>query len=232
MKIYGLQKTTLLDFPERVACTVFLGGCNFRCPFCHNSALISAENYPEEISEEKFFDFLKKRKGILDGVCITGGEPLCSKDIEDFIMKIRAEGYAVKLDTNGSFPERLEKIVRDGLVDYVAMDIKNSRKNYGKAVGIEKYDTSAVERSVAFLLENNIPYEFRTTVVKGIHESLDFCDIASWIRGAERYFIQTFVQSDGVLDKEKDLSAFTRDEEEAFLEIVARTVKTVAIRGL
>ena len=232
MKIYGLQKTTLLDFPGKVACTVFLGGCNFRCPFCHNSALISAENYPEELSEEKFFEFLKKRKGILDGVCITGGEPLCSKDIEEFIMKIRAEGYAVKLDTNGSFPERLEKIVKDGLVDYVAMDIKNSRKNYGKAVGLENYDTSAVETSVSFLLENNVPYEFRTTAVKGIHETREFCDTASWIRGAEKYFIQTFVLSDGVLGKEKDLSAFTKDEEEELLEIVSRTVKTVAIRGL
>ncbi|MBE6896625.1 MAG: anaerobic ribonucleoside-triphosphate reductase activating protein, partial [Ruminococcaceae bacterium] len=166
MKLYGLQKTTLLDFPGRVACTVFLGGCNFRCPFCHNSALLTSESFPEEISEESFFSFLKKRKGILDGVCITGGEPLCSKDTEDFIRKIKNEGFAVKLDTNGSFPERLENIVKSGIVDYVAMDIKNSRRNYGKAVGLKDYDTSSVEKSVSFLLENSIPYEFRTTVVK------------------------------------------------------------------
>jgi len=232
MKLYGLQKTTLLDFPGRVACTVFLGGCNFRCPFCHNSALLTSESFPEEISEESFFSFLKKRKGILDGVCITGGEPLCSKDTEDFIRKIKNEGFAVKLDTNGSFPERLENIVKSGIVDYVAMDIKNSRRNYGKAVGLKDYDTSSVEKSVSFLLENSIPYEFRTTVVKGIHENLDFCDIASWIQGAERYYLQSFVESDGVLAKDKGLCAFSKNEMENFAEIVARTVKTVGIRGV
>lgn len=232
MKIYGLQKTTLLDFPERVACTVFLGGCNFRCPFCHNSALISEKSYPEEIAEDVFFDFLKKRKGVLDGVCVTGGEPLCGKDTEEFLTKIKQAGFAIKLDTNGSYPDRLENIVKSGLADYVAMDIKNSRKNYGKAIGIKNYDTSAVEKSVSFLLQNNIPYEFRTTIVKGIHETFDIYDIASWICGAEKYFLQTYVKSDGVLDKEQDFSPFSPEEAENFKEIVSRTVNTVGIRGI
>ena len=232
MNIYGFQKTTLLDFPGKVACTVFLGGCNFRCPFCHNSSLLSSDTFPDVIPETVIFDYLKKRRGVLDGVCITGGEPLLNRNSEELIYRIKSEGLAVKLDTNGSFPDRLEHIVKNGLVDYVAMDIKNSRKNYGKAVGIENYDTSLVEKSVSLLLEKTVPFEFRTTVVKGIHEKLDFIDIASWIQGAEKYYLQAFVDSDQVLGKDKNLSMFSREEMDEFADIVSGTVDTVEIRGL
>ena len=136
MVIKGLQKTTLLDFPGKLACTVFTGGCNFRCPFCHNASLVIRPSDVEEISEEKFFSYLKKRQGILDGVCITGGEPLLNKDIEDFIRRIRSLGLLVKLDTNGAFPERLERLLDEGLVDYVAMDIKNSKEKYAATAGL------------------------------------------------------------------------------------------------
>ncbi len=232
MKIYGFQKTTLLDYPGKVACTVFLGGCNFRCPFCHNSALVFPSSFPEAVNEDDFFEYIKKRKGILDGVCVTGGEPLISAETLDFLRKIKEAGLSVKLDTNGSFPDRLETAVNEKLADYVAMDIKNSRKHYGKAVGIEYYDTAAVERSVSFLLKKSVPFEFRTTAVKGIHETLDFIDIAAWIQGAEKYYLQSFVRSDGILDGEADLSSFTRNEMEEFAKIVERTVGTVEIRGI
>ena len=232
MNIYGFQKTTLLDFPGKVACTVFLGGCNFRCPFCHNPSLVFPSEFPEPINEEEFFGYIKKRKGILDGVCITGGEPLLSKDIPGFLRRIKDEGLSVKLDTNGSFPDRLESAVKEKLVDYVAMDIKNSRKNYGKAVGIDNYDTSSVEKSVAFLLQKTVPSEFRTTVVKGIHEAFDFIDIASWIQGADRYYLQSFVNSGEILNAEAELSSFTRDEMEEFAKTVSETVKNVEIRGI
>jgi len=232
MKIVGFQKTTLLDFPGKVACTVFMGGCNFRCPFCHNSALLFSDTMPEEVPENVLFDYIKKRKGILDGVCITGGEPLLGSSTEELMLRLKEEGLAVKLDTNGSFPERLERVINNGLVDYVAMDIKNSRKNYARAIGLEKYDTAAVEKSVSLLLEKKVQFEFRTTVVKGIHEKLDFIDIASWIQGADRYYLQAFVDSGSILDKENKYYAFSREEMEEFAEIVSRTVSTVEIRGI
>lgn len=232
MKIYGFQKTTLLDYPGKVACTVFLGGCNFRCPFCHNSALVFSSSFPEAVDEDEFFNYIKKRRGILDGVCVTGGEPLISAETLDFLRRIKDAGLSVKLDTNGSFPDRLETAVNEKLVDYVAMDIKNSRKNYGKAVGIENYNTASVERSVSFLLKKQIPFEFRTTAVKGIHETLDFIDIAAWIQGAAKYYLQSFVRSDGILDGNAPLSSFTRQEMEEFAEIAERTVETVEIRGI
>ena len=148
MVIQGLQKLTLLDYPEKVACTVFTAGCNFRCPFCHNASLVIDTYKNKEIPSEEFFDFLKKRQGILDGVCVTGGEPLIQHGIEDFLRRIKELGYAVKLDTNGSFPDKLARIVEAGLVDYVAMDIKNSQESYGRTIGIEDYDLRNIHRSV------------------------------------------------------------------------------------
>lgn len=204
MNIQGLQKLTLLDYPEKVACTIFTGGCNFRCPFCHNASLvigvqgnvipIDKQEY-RGYSEEEVLAFLKKRQGVLDGVCITGGEPLIQKDIESFISKIRELGYLIKLDTNGSFPERLKELASKGLLDYVAMDIKNSKKEYGKTIGIEDYDTAAVEESVSFLIEGSIPYEFRTTVTREFHTEESIREIGEWIAGASRYYLQQFVDS-------------------------------------
>ena len=187
MRISGLQKLTLLDYPGRVACTVFTGGCNFRCPFCHNAPLVLPERLEgDENGAETVLAFLKKRQGILDGVAVTGGEPLLHKDIDVFLRQVKALGYAVKLDTNGSFPERLMALVEEGLVDRVAVDIKNSPALYAKTVGVPGFDLAPVERTKNYLLSGAVEYEFRTTVVKGLHTRESLLEAARWIEGAIR----------------------------------------------
>ena len=171
MKIHGLLKLTLLDYPTKTACTLFTAGCNFRCPFCHNGSLVL--NKAEEIPQDEIFAFLKKRQGLLDGVCITGGEPLLNPDISEFIKRVRELGYSVKLDTNGSFPDRLIELAENGLIDYVAMDIKSSPEGYSKAVGLKDFDVTPNDKSIKFLLTGKVDYEFRTTAVKGLHELSD-----------------------------------------------------------
>ncbi|MCQ2461865.1 MAG: anaerobic ribonucleoside-triphosphate reductase activating protein [Clostridia bacterium] len=193
MVIAGLQKLTLLDYPGKVACTVFTGGCNLRCSFCHNAGLVTGD-IPFEDGEE-VFRLLEKRRGVLDGVCITGGEPLMQKGIEEFISRIHAEGYCVKLDTNGCFPDKLEKILKTGNVDYVAMDIKNCREKYPLTVGIDNFNTAPVEKSVEILMNGNVDFEFRTTVVNELHSLDDMRRIGEWIQGAKRYFLQQFKDS-------------------------------------
>lgn len=229
MVIQGLQKLTLLDYPGQVACTVFTAGCNFRCPFCHNASLVIDTYNNENIPEKEVFTFLEKRRGILDGVCVSGGEPLIQNGIEHFLKQVKELGYTVKLDTNGSFPEKLEKVVKEGLVDYVAMDIKNSRENYGRTVGIEDYDIRNVHRSVMFLLRNQVPYEFRTTVVREFHQRSDFESIAEWIRGAQSYYLQQFVDSGDLI--RGGLHGYNRDIMEQALAIVKKTVVLAEIRG-
>lgn len=229
MEICGLQKLTLLDYPEKVACTVFTGGCNFRCPFCHNGDLVTGKA-EAAISTEEFFRFLKKRQGILDGVCITGGEPLLQPDLEAFIREIRSLGYSVKLDTNGSMPDRLEDLAEKGLLDYVAMDLKNSPEHYGTTIGIEGYDTGEVDRSIRFLMEGDVPCEFRTTVVREFHQRTDFEAMGQWIRGAERYYLQQFVDSGHLLSP--GLHAYDKKILEQALEIVKKYVKTAFLRGV
>ena len=174
MIIQGLQKLTLLDYPGKVACTIFTAGCNFRCPFCHNASLVIDTSANETIPEEEIFRFLTKRQGILDGVCISGGEPLIQDGIEEFIRQIKEMGYDVKLDTNGSFPDKLIRLVEAGLINYVAMDIKNSQEHYGRTIGIEDYDIRDVHRSVKYLMSGKVPYEFRTTVVREFHQRSGF----------------------------------------------------------
>ena len=202
MRIDGLQKMTLLDFPGKVACTVFTGGCNFRCPFCHNALLVTKLPEKPDYTEDEILSFLEKRVGLLDGVAITGGEPLLNPDIDDFIRKIRDMGYAVKLDTNGSFPERLKAIVGEGLVDYVAMDIKNRKEKYAETIGLKNLDLSKIEESVEFLKSGAVDYEFRTTVVKQFHTAEDIRAAAEWISGAKRYFLQNFVDSGELICEE------------------------------
>ena len=202
MRIDGLQKMTLLDFPGKVACTVFTGGCNFRCPFCHNALLVTKLPEKPDYTEDEILSFLEKRVGLLDGVAITGGEPLLNPDIGDFIRKIRDMGYAVKLDTNGSFPERLKAIVGEGLVDYVAMDIKNRREKYAETIGLKNLDLSKIEESIEFLKSGAVDYEFRTTVVKQFHTVEDIRAAAEWISGAKRYFLQNFVDSGELICEE------------------------------
>lgn len=204
MIISGLQKMTLLDFPGKVACTVFTQGCNFRCPFCHNSGLLGGDA-PEQIPTEELLAFLKKRAGLLDGVCVTGGEPTLQKDLPEFLAQIKAMGYSVKLDTNGSHPDMLRKIAESGSVDYVAMDIKNCKARYGDTVGMPQMDLSRVEESMAYLLSGAVDYEFRTTVMAELHDPDSFAEIGTWlrtldpVRKARRYFIQPYVERDSVL---------------------------------
>ena len=230
MLLRGLQKTTLLDFPGNVACTVFTGGCNFRCPFCHNASLI--ENLPsdERLSEENFFAFLEKRKGLTDGVCITGGEPLLQKDILPFIKRIKEMGFLVKLDTNGSYPAALKALVEEGLLDYVAMDIKNAPDAYLKTAGTAKDILPSIEESVAFLKTGRVPYEFRTTVVKGLHDEARMKEIGRWLGDVPRYFIQNFSDAGEVLTD--GLSGFIPSELEGLLLAVKEYIPNAKIRGL
>ena len=230
MKIYGLQKLTLLDYPEKVACTVFTGGCNLRCPFCHNASLVVDTRDVEEISNEELFGYLKKRHGLLDGICVTGGEPLLHPDLADFLRDVREIGYSVKLDTNGSFPVQLGEIVGEGLVDYVAMDVKSSPEHYPEAVGIADFDFSAVRQSMDFLLAGHVDYEFRTTVVKGLHSEEILRGAALSIKGAKRYFLQKFVDSGDLIGS--GMSAFSDDEMKEFLKVVSPYVKYAALRGI
>lgn len=230
MKLHGFQKMTLLDFPGKVACTVFTGGCNFRCPFCHNASLVTELSEAETYDEEEILSFLKKRKGLLDGVAITGGEPLMSDEIIDFIKKIKAEGYPVKLDTNGSYPERLKYLVNDNLVDYVAMDIKNSKELYAETAGIRNLNLSAIEESVSFLLQGNVDYEFRTTVVKNFHTINSISSAAKWIKGAKRYFLQNFIDSGNLIGD--GICGVDKDEMEKMRESASQFVPQTIIRGI
>ncbi|MBO7422908.1 MAG: anaerobic ribonucleoside-triphosphate reductase activating protein, partial [Oscillospiraceae bacterium] len=231
MFISGLQKLTLLDYPGRVACTVFTGGCNFRCPFCHNAPLVLPERLAQDTDEEQVLAFLKRRTGILDGVAITGGEPLIYKEIPAFLEKVKTLGFSIKLDTNGSFPEMLERIVRAGLVDRVAMDIKNCPEKYAETIGLKDFDIAPVERSRSFLMECGIDYEFRTTVVKGIHTEESLLEAAEWIAGAKEYYLQQFKDSGDVIAID-GLSAFDEKEMHALADAVARFVPSVKVRGV
>ena len=229
MQIHGLQKMTLLDFPGKVACTVFLGGCDFRCPFCHNWDILDPST-PVIMEEDEFYKFLDNREGLLDGVAITGGEPLLRTGMVDFIKGIRSRGFLVKLDTNGNHPDRLKELVTEGLLDYVAVDVKNNKERYGETVGIPMLDISKIEETISFLLEGNVPYEFRTTVLRQFHDADSFKGIAEWIEGAEHYFIQSFVDRETV--PFSGLEAYSPEELEEFKKLVEPHVKHIDIRGV
>ncbi len=228
--IYGLQKLSLLDYPGKTACTVFTGGCNFRCPYCHNASLVVGLDEIEPVDYDEFFAFLNKRRNILDGVCITGGEPLLQPDIEEFIREIKKLGYCVKLDTNGTFPDKLKRLVDENLVDYVAMDIKNSPEKYSLTAGVSELDFSKISNSVEFLLSNSVDYEFRTTVVKELHSKEDFVSIGEWIKGAKRYFIQSFIDSGDILAG--SFSAYNKSELEEIEGLMQNFVKETQVRGV
>ena len=232
MLISGLQKLTLLDYPGHVACTVFTGGCNFRCPFCHNAPLVLPERLAGDANgEETVLQFLEKRRGVLEGVAITGGEPLLHPDMPDFLKKIRAMGYKIKLDTNGSFPERLAALLEDGLVDRVAMDVKNAPALYARTAGLETIDLAALTRSRDLLLQGTVDYEFRTTVVRSLHTAESLKEAAAWIRGAREYYLQQYKDSGEVIDAE-GLGAFTDEEMRELLQQVRQIVPTARLRGL
>ncbi len=229
MLIHGLQKMTLLDYPEHVACTVFLSGCDFRCPYCHNFELVDGSASPI-MSEDEFFGFLDKRHGLLDGVAITGGEPLMRPDLASFIKKIREMGYLIKLDTNGYHPDRLKELFEENLLDYIAMDIKNSLEKYPTTIGLSDINISLIKDSISLIMDSGVDYEFRTTVIKEFHEKDDFEKIGTTICGAKRYFLQQFVERDTVPDC--SLSAPSAEDMELFLQTARIHVKNAQIRGL
>ena len=219
---------TLLDYPEHVACTVFLGGCDFRCPFCHNFELVEWSGN-HGMSDEEFFDFLKKRRGLLDGVAITGGEPCLRKDLPDFIANIRDKGFLVKLDTNGNHPRMLELLIKQKLVNYIAMDIKNSPEKYAETAGLIALDTDSIMESISLIINSNLPYEFRTTVINEYHDDNSFHGIGHMIEGAKKYFLQSFVDRDTVPNH--NLSSPSVDDLNRYRDIVSDYVEEALIRG-
>ena len=242
MEIHGFNKTTLLDYPGHVACTVFTGHCNMRCPFCHNGDLVLTPGSQPAISEEEFFSFLNKRKNILEGVAITGGEPTIQADLPEFIKRIKEYNLEVKLDSNGMRPEILRKLMDENLVDYFAMDIKSSKSGYSYATGIANFDLGPVEESVSLLMENRVPYEFRTTVLKPFHNTEVFEEIAEWIRDCSQYYLQNYVDSHRILkdllpEEEKrkypeSFEAFKPDELIAVRDMLKEKGMNVFLRGV
>lgn len=230
LKIHGFNKLTLLDYPGHTAAVLFLGSCNFRCPFCHNRSLVLAPDQEPVISLDDIFAFLQKRRGILEGVCISGGEPTLSPHLADLAAKIKSLGYLVKLDTNGSRPDILKSLVKDHLIDYVAMDIKSSKERYPIVCGCPSVDLSSIEESVDFLLHSNIESEFRTTVVKELHHAEDFLSISQWISGYSHYFLQSYQNSENVM-----LPGFhscTKEELHQYLTIVQKKIPSARLRGV
>ena len=229
MNIQGLQKTTLLDFPGHVAATIFVSGCNFRCPFCHNMNLVLSKDMPVYSSEE-IFTFLKKRQGILDGICITGGEPTLYKDLPDFIRSVRSLDYKIKLDTNGSDPDMLNFLLSSHLVDYVAMDVKSSISEYNRITDTPNLNTGNILRSINILNSSDMDHEFRTTFIKDFHTPEVISSIGLMLKGSPKYFIQSFKDSDFVPDH--NLTAFTKEELQSIRSQLLEYISSVEIRGV
>lgn len=230
MRFGGIQKLTLLDFPGKVACTLFTVGCNYRCPFCHNASLVCQTKDASTIDEKEVLDFLITRQGLLDGVCITGGEPLLHDDLESFITEVRALGFSVKLDTNGSDPQKLQSLIERKMIDYVSMDIKNVPEKYAQTIGLSSYDTAPIEESIALLLSASIPYEFRTTVVREFHTQEDLVALARWLTGTKAYYLQKYVDSPDIL--EQGLHGYSDSEMQHFCRLVQKILPTAELRGL
>lgn len=230
MHIAGLQKLTLLDFPDRTAATVFASGCNLRCPFCHNAELVFGSS--PLISSEEFFAFLDSRKNLLDGICITGGEPLMQKGIKDFCLQIKSRGFAVKLDTNGSFPDRLRALIEAGAIDYVALDVKSAPRRYSEAAGLADCPMAPLEETISLLLDGVLGYEFRTTVVQELHTRENLFEIAHWIKGARSWHLQNFVDSENVLAGKGLLHAWPKADLEKVLPELRAIIPATHIRGV
>lgn len=231
MNIYGMQKTTLLDYPGHLAATLFTGGCNMRCPFCHNKDLIPMEPPSDErLSLETLFSFLKRRQGVLEGVCITGGEPTLQPDLIPFIQRIKELDYKVKLDTNGMRPDIIKTLVENQWIDYIAVDIKSSKQKYEIAAGVDGLPINRIEETVDYLMKGDFPYEFRTTVVKQLHSPQDIKAIARWLAGCTRYFLQAFKDSENVLMP--GLSSYSKEEMEELLKIAKVYIPSASLRGI
>ena len=230
LHFFGIQKLSLLDYPTKMATTLFTGGCNFKCPFCHNRDLVFLDENENEIPLDDIFSFLIERKNILDGVCISGGEPLLQKGLKDFIIQVKKLGLSIKVDTNGSQYEKLKELIDEGLIDYVAMDIKNSKDKYAMTIDVNGFDLSAVEKSVELLKESKVDYEFRTTIVKEFHTLDDMQKIGEWLKGAKRYFLQSYVDSENVI--KKGLHAHDKATLEQFRESLTNYIEHVELRGI
>lgn len=229
IQIAGYQKTTLLDYPGHVAATIFLPGCNYRCPFCHNSSLIQ-ESSNHSISLEEILTFLKKRQRILEGVCITGGEPTLQKELPEFLTTIKHLGYQIKLDTNGSNPSMIKHLLKNNLVDYIAMDIKNSKANYATTIGIPNYDLTPIEETITLLKTSTIPYEFRTTLVKEYHTPEDIKSLATWLSATPNYYLQNFKLSDTVPNQ--TLHSIPQETLSTYLTIIRNKIPNAQLRGI
>lgn len=230
MEIHGFQKTTLLDYPGHVACTLFTGGCNFRCPYCHNGDLVLCPSQAPVIPADEIFAHLKKRQGILEGVCISGGEPTLAPDLEDFIREIRRMGYLIKLDTNGYRPDVLIHLCEQGLLDYIAMDIKHAPEHYHTIANVADFDISQIYASVDFLMHSGIPYEFRTTLVEELHEREDILAIGTWLKGTRAYFLQPYRDSDAVLTE--GFHAPDRETLVSYRELLLPLIPNSVLRGV
>ncbi|MBP3604363.1 MAG: anaerobic ribonucleoside-triphosphate reductase activating protein [Lachnospiraceae bacterium] len=233
MLIKGLNKTTLLDYPGRVAATIFTGGCNFRCPFCHNGDLVLKPSIQDAYSEEEVLSFLQKRKNVLKGVCITGGEPTLQADLPVFMEKVKKIGYDIKLDTNGYQPQVLAELIGDGLVDYVAMDIKNSKEKYPETAGLNDLQIEKIEESVELLAGAIIPYEFRTTVVKELHTMEDILSIGKWIAGCPNFFLQSYAENEKEIRRMQEdiITPFHAYEKDEMEEIIKRLEEIPGMKG-
>lgn len=230
MKILGMEKMSLVDYDGFVACTLFTGGCNFKCPFCHNALLVNEFDNLPVLSEKEIFDYLEKRKGVLDGVCITGGEPTLHSDLPLLMEKIKKLGYKVKLDTNGTNPELVKSINENGLCDYFAMDIKNDKDNYDEIIGFNKYDTKKVEKTVEYFLSGTSNYEFRTTLIDEFHKKQNIINIAEWIKGANKYVLQKFKSNENCLNA-VNLSPVDNNKVKEYIEILKKYIPNVKTRG-
>ncbi len=229
MIFHGLVKSTLLDYPNKLACTLFTGGCNFRCPFCQNSSLVLDPSSEPIIDPTELDTFLKKRVKYLDGVCITGGEPLLQKNVDDYCKYLKDLGYLVKIDTNGSFPKKLESLISKNLVDYIAMDLKSSKEGYSKAVGIANFNISQIEESVEILKNCNVNHEFRTTLVKELHGEKEIIGIGKWLNKNQKLYLQKF--EDKGSNIANNLTGFNQNETKVIQNILKTYIDLVIIRG-
>ncbi len=228
MIICGMEKFSLVDFTDKVTCTVFTAGCNFRCPFCHNSGLVLDSKQPK-ILEDEIFSYLEKRKGLVDAVCVSGGEPTLQPELKTFLEKVKSMGYLTKLDTNGTRPDTVKDLVSGGLVDYVAMDVKNSPEKYAVTAGLKLYGTAQIEETARFLMTCGVDYEFRTTLVKNFHTADDMEKIGKLLKGAKAFYLQRFVPRDSCISD--GLEAVDESDALKFLETLKKYVPSALLRG-
>lgn len=230
MQIHGFNKFTLLDYPKHLAATIFIGGCNMRCPFCHNASLVLRPHTQPTIDQNDILDYLKKRKNILEGVCITGGEPTLYSDISLFIARIKELGFKVKLDTNGTNPDMIKELTDNGLIDYIAMDIKNSKERYKITSGSNALSIDNIEASVSFLLSNKVEYEFRTTIVNELHTKKDMLSIGKWLNGAKAYYLQAYKDSGDIISP--GLTSTSKETLIQYKDILSPYIEHVNLRGI